>query len=112
MSQIQEDDKLYIITRRDLPDGMQLAQSCHIAFEFALQYPDETNLWMKNSNYICCLSAKDEDELYKLIQRAIDKEVCFSVFREPDIEDKITAIALEPGDRSRRLCSSLRLALK
>jgi hypothetical protein len=34
------------------------------------------------------------------------------VFREPDINNEITAIAVEPSEKSRKLCSNLPLALK
>ena len=36
----------------------------------------------------------------------------YSSFREPDINNQITALAIEPGDKGRRFCSSLPLALK
>jgi len=42
---------------------------------------------------------------------AKEKEIKFSIFREPDFDDEITAIALEPGRKSKKLCSKLNLAL-
>jgi len=40
---------------------------------------------------------------------AITKNITISVFREPDINNEITAIALEPCDDSTRLTSGLKL---
>lgn len=58
------------------------------------------------------LSAKDEAELHKLTARAEKKGVRYSLFREPDLNNQITALAIEPGDKGRRFCSSLPLAFK
>ena len=54
----------------------------------------------------------NEQELMNLINRASEKGIKYSVFREPDIDNQITAIALEPGLDSKKLCSNLRLALR
>lgn len=105
-------DKLYIIVRNDLAPGAQLAQSCHVAFSFSQEFPKITSHWMKESNYICVLSIENEQELVKLIDKARNLDLRFSIFRESDLEDQITAIALEPGERSRKLCRNLKLALK
>jgi hypothetical protein len=47
-----------------------------------------------------------------ILERAKQKDILFTTFREPDIDDALTAIALEPGEASRKLCSSLPLAFK
>lgn len=39
-------------------------------------------------------------------------EIKLSVFREPDIDNQITAIALEPGTQTKKLCSNIKLALR
>lgn len=36
----------------------------------------------------------------------------FTVFKEPDLQDQITAVAFEPGCETRKLCGHLPLALK
>ena len=112
MTQIQSNDKLYIITRKDLAPGYQGVQSQHAAFEFAVQHPEITRRWHEVSNYLCFLSVANESELYDLISLAKDQEIKMSVFREPDIDNAITAIALEPGEKSKALCSRLSLALR
>lgn len=91
---------------------MQLAQSCHAALEFAKEFPEKIKEWMEISNYICCVSVSNEEEIHELIEKASTKDIRFSIFREPDLDDQITAIALEPSDKSRKLCSCLKLALR
>lgn len=79
--------------------------------QFSHQYPDIDRCWFDNSNYIALLSVSNEEEMHKLIEKAITKDIRLSIFREPDLDNRITAIALEPSDKSRRLCSCLKLAL-
>jgi len=40
------------------------------------------------------------------------ENIKYSVFKEPDIDNQVTAIALEPSDLTRKLCSNIPLALK
>lgn len=92
--------------------GAQLAQSCHVCFAFAQEHSNLTHHWMTNSNYICIVNVDSQKELIDLMRRAEEKNIKFSFFREPDIDDEITAIALEPGNNSRKLTSRLNLALR
>jgi hypothetical protein len=101
-----------VVTRKDLYPGAQIAQSLHAFREFINDYPELENEWYRNSNYIAILAAKDEDDLFKLCCRLDKKGIRYSQFREPDFDNQLTAIALEPGDNSRRATSSLPLALK
>lgn len=91
---------------------MQLSQSCHAALHFMLEYRAITEDWMTNSDYIVILNIENEQELYQLVERAKEHDIKVSIFREPDVDDQITAIALEPGIKSKKLCSNLPLALK
>ena len=52
------------------------------------------------------LTVANEEELYKLIDKADSRGIKYTVFREPDIQNEITAIAFEPSDASRKLTSS------
>jgi hypothetical protein len=99
--------KVYVITRQDLNPGYQLVQSCHAIREFDAKYPD-----YKSIANLACLSAPDEVALDNLIGDCISEGIRHAIFREPDVGDQITAIAIEPGERSRRLLSRLPLALK
>lgn len=110
--QIKEGDKLYVITRSDLDPGYQAVQSMHALRQFTAEHPEVDRQWFEQSNYLGLLSVANEIELQDLISMAVQQDIKFSIFREPDIEDQITAIALAPGPKSKKLCSRLQLALK
>ena len=110
--QIKEGDKLYVITRQDLEPGYQAVQSMHALRQFTAEHPEIDKMWFEQSNYLGLLSVADEQELNMLIEQATAHDINFSIFREPDVENQITAIALAPGQKSKKLCSKLPLALK
>lgn len=84
----------------------------HAAIQFIFDNFDSSKEWFEKSNYLGFLSVSNEHELCSLIQKAIEKDIKFSIFREPDIDNQITAIALAPGEKTKKLCSRLNLALK
>lgn len=104
--------KLYIITREDLFPGQQLAQSIHAARQFAADFPEIEKQWFEQSNTIVCLSVKNLFSLWELIDKAQRHNVKVSYFREPDLENQLTAIALEPTKKTSEICRGLPLALK
>lgn len=106
MKQISNTEKLRVVTRRDLPIPYQAVQSGHAAIDFQHQYPVEAKEWQTQSNYLAFLTVADEAELIKLISRAILSGIKHTVFREPDIDNQITAVAFEPCELSRKLTSS------
>jgi peptidyl-tRNA hydrolase len=99
--------KLYLVTRRDLPPGLRAAQLCHAVHEFLRDHPSQSALWYEQSRTIVCLEVQDEAALHALVSRCSDTEV--SVWREPDLANEVTAVAI--GPRGARLCRNLRLAL-
>jgi peptidyl-tRNA hydrolase len=101
-----------VIGREDLGAGYMSVQAMHAAIQFQHDHPEHAGIWYKQSNYLGFLSVSNEDELTRLINKAETLGIKFSVFREPDINDQITAIALEPGVLSKKLCSNIKLALR
>lgn len=87
-------------------------QSIHAFQEFVMQHPEVNKDWYHKSNYLGLLSVENEYELIKLFEKALSLEIKCSLFREPDIGNAITAIALEPGEKSKKLCARFKLALK
>ncbi len=77
-----------------------------------MQFPEEAKEWHKNSNYLCQLSAKNEFELEKLARKAEERGIKFIRFYEPDLDNQLTAIALEPGLATKKLTQKLPLMLK
>ena len=92
--------------------GAQLAQAVHAAFRFADEWRHTAQKWMDNSEYICILEIENEVELAALLEKAKRQDIPSSGFTEPDLNDSLTAVALAPSPESKKLCSSLRLALK
>lgn len=88
-----------------------IAQSCHASLLFAKEHSLIFKEWTEVSNYICVLDA-NIDKIYNIIEKAKIKNLNFSIFRESDMNDQITSIALEPGIISKKLCSNLKLALR
>lgn len=110
MTQVNE--KLYVVTRQDIDPGYQAVQAAHSAIQFQHDYPEIAKLWHEHSKYLACLSVKDENSLIDLIKKADKKNIKYSVFIEPDIDNQITSVAFEPSDATRRLTNSLPLMLK
>ena len=48
MSQIQQNDKLYVITRSDLNFGQQASQLCHALRQFSNDHPEIDKEWFNN----------------------------------------------------------------
>lgn len=66
-----------------------------------------TKDWAISSNTLALLTIKDEAELKKLSLKAEGKGITHSPFREPDLENSITALAIAP--EGRRICKGLKL---
>ena len=105
MTQIKE--KLYVITRNDLPYGSQAVQAGHSLAQFILEHLEISQLW-----HIIYLSVEDEDALLRLIEKCSKKGLRVSIFREPDLNNEITSITIEPGKKSKRLVGHLPLLKK
>ena len=108
-TQIKSNEKLRVVSRRDIQFGYQAVQAGHAAIQFQHEHPELAKLWYTQSNYLAFLTVKDEAELEKLIFKAEAKGIAHSVFREPDIDNQITAVAFEASDEARRLTSSCRM---
>lgn len=112
MNQIKNGDKLVVVTREDLSPGQQCVQSVHAAVDFCIRNPELAKDWNTISNYIVCVSVKDELALIRLINKCESKGLLYEVFREPDIGNAITSICIEPSDITQRVISNLPLTLK
>jgi hypothetical protein len=86
--------------------------AAHAAIQWQFDFPDIAKEWFDNSSYLALLSVANEVELQHLAEKAHLQEIKVSIYREPDVDNQITAIALEPHIKSKKLCSSIKLALK
>ena len=85
-------------------------QAAHAALDFAVAYPKLTFGWHSSSNTLALLAACDELELCWLLASAKVAGITAVPFREPDLDDGLTAVAVEPAGW--RLCRKYPLALR
>lgn len=109
MMQIKNNEKLCVITRSDLTAGQQAVQATHAAIDFTFQYPNKASPWHSISNYLVLLSVPNEQALKEFIKRCEFKFLDHTVFREPDLNNAITAIAIEPCKETQKLTRNLPL---
>ena len=105
----QVNPKLRVITRSDLSIGYQAVQAGHASIQFQHEHRRTAKRWFKHSNYLIFLSVKNVTELTELISLAESNNIKVSVFREPDLDNEITAVAIEPCIKSDELTKKLKL---
>lgn len=103
-------EKLYIVTRTDLPPGARCAQACHTLRAFVAAHPELDREWFDGSNNLVVLEVSDEAALEALARHASASGVPLATFREPDFSDALTGVAL--AGAGAKLVSSLPLALR
>ncbi len=77
-----------------------------------MKYPADALGWHKYSNYLGQLSCANEGELERLMAKADEKTIKYVAFREPDLDNQITAVCFAPIIESKKLLSSCPLMLK
>ena len=102
-------EKLYVITRQDLSNGQQAVQASHALTEFLFEHPAIASQWHASSNTLALLSVSDEESLRRLKLKARQRRLRCASFHEPDRNNELTAIALEPNAKG--LLRDLALAL-
>lgn len=102
--------KLYIIVRADLPPGDRAVQAAHAAVDFQHQHAAIAARWQRESNTLAMLTVPDEWDLEKLLFDIAGRGLAFTTFREPDLGDSMTAIAVEAG--AGKIVRKLPLAFK
>ncbi len=88
--------KLFLICRDDLKPGQQAVQIVHALSKFEEEHREVYQQWYRESNTLAFLRVPDELMLELLHLRALSKGIEVAVFREPDLADSITAIAIGP----------------
>lgn len=88
--------KVYLVTRDDLTIGQQAVQSAHALAEFAVCCPGIFKSWHETSNTLVMLTANDERHLFSYVEKCKMKGIAVIEFYEPDLNNALTAIAIEP----------------
>lgn len=96
--------KLYIVVSNSLSAGLKCAQACHAMHAFTLAHPDATREWEAHNN-IVVLEHGDIPGTADMLEAL---GLRLSRFHEPDLDDALTAICVEPAGG--RQLSTLRLA--
>jgi peptidyl-tRNA hydrolase len=94
-SGIKHGDKLFVIVRNDLSAGSQAVQGMHAMRQFIADHPESEKEWFEVSNHIAFLKVDDEVALLKMADRLSRRGMKVSMFREPDLDDSLTAIATD-----------------
>lgn len=94
--------RLYIITRADLNNGLKTAQACHAAIESA----QKLNLSKTEIPYVIILEAVNELHLNSITERL---ETNLVYFREPDLENQLTAISFLEDQSTKSITKKLKL---
>jgi peptidyl-tRNA hydrolase len=92
--------------------GQQAVQSTHAAINFCFEHRSRAGPWFENSNYLVQLSVNNEKELLKLIEKCEKMGLTYTVFKEPDLNDSMTAISIEPSPLTKKVVSHLPLLFK
>lgn len=100
------------MVRKDLPTGVQLAQTTHAAIDFCMEHPSIAKQWHKDSNYLVCLNAQNEYHIQNLMRRCEELKIPYTIFIEPDIDNELTAIAIAPTEKTNKITGALPLAMK
>lgn len=84
------ENNLYVIVRNDLSRSQKAVQGIHASAELLLNHG---SLHWDNGTVVF-LKVRDENELVSIENKLKEDSVTYSFFREPDIGNQITAIAL------------------
>lgn len=82
----QKEPRLYVIIDESLDPIYGCVQGGHVVAQYLLENP--TSEW--KNNYLIYL----KDDLEKLIVKLQRRGICYTEFREPDLDGKLTAIAV------------------
>lgn len=81
-----------MITRRDLPLEQRCVQSCHALIEATSQF----NYLKEEHPHLVLCEVRNENKLIAACSKLEKANIKFKIFREPDRNNEITALATEP----------------
>jgi len=81
--------RLYVLCRLDLQTTYAAVQGGHAVAQHLIDYPDR---WRNQT--LIYLGVKNEEELLKWRDKLIMKSIPYSLFREPDLNNDATALAV------------------
>jgi hypothetical protein len=97
-------ERLYILVNNQLPLAYQGVQAGHAVAQWLIEHPNQT--W--NNDYLIYLGV-NELQLQKWMFRLELHKISYSKFVEPDIGNKVTAIAIQLPEEYSGLFENLKL---
>lgn len=83
---------MYVLVRKDLTPPQQAVQACHAAIEATRQFlPAHAE-----HPHLVLLGVKSQHQLENTAMQLRSRDIPFQEFREPDIDNELTAIATAP----------------
>jgi len=98
-------EKLYVLVRKDLPAQQQAVQAGHAVAEFLLRGPKSD--WSNGT--LVYLGVRNSEMLRRWLVKLSDLELPTAVFKEPDLNNEMTALAVSTDRHD--VFRSLRLAM-
>jgi len=83
--------KMYLLVRNDLPTVYKMVMGGHALAQFALEHPNIFKEW--NNRIIVYLDVCNEDSFNYHEFILDEKNIKYSVFKEPDLNNEKAAIA-------------------
>lgn len=80
--------KLYVLVRKDLSHAQRAVQAGHAVAEFLLKC---SQIWKNNT--LIYLGVKGEIQLKNWMHKLSRQDIKYASWREPDLENQVTAIA-------------------
>lgn len=87
-------------------------QSAHALANFAIENFSIFESWQKESNYLIQLSTDSLSSLQEFLVKLENNSIAHTAFYEPDLDNILTAICIEPTEQARKITGSFPLMLK
>lgn len=101
--------KTYIIVRGDLSKSQQAVQAGHALAELVLTYgqyvadDDDFLKWIEQDKTLIILKTHNKEHFDFIYNKILNENLKYKIFKEPDLNNEITAIAIYP-QLSKPLC--------
>lgn len=83
-------------------------QSTHAALEFVLNFPDIAKDW-NESKYLVQVTVPSKDDLERFRDTLDFHNLKYYAFYEPDLNNELTALCIEPDPLTLKLIKKLKL---
>lgn len=93
--------RMYVLVLRQLDGINKGIQATHACLEYALKYGDteEYQNYINNDKTVIILNGGTSIDLYSIYEDLVNNNIKFGYFREPDLDNMITAICFLADER-------------